>query len=156
MFSQKKDSLFINFPEKYHLVLKNNQENSVQVLREWIPNGQNWEDYDIIATTIVLKNGKNISLYKYRDLLVKDLKERTKGFKYTLLDENKDENNGYLIFKCEADSYKGTKDKESQIYYLVKGKNDLFGNIIALRTDKLPEEFVEEWRTIFKESKFVE
>lgn len=155
-FSQKRDSLVINFPQKYNLVLKNNQQDSRKILREWIPNGQTWENYDIIATMLVLKNGKSVSVNKFKDLIVKGLKEKTKGFKYTELDRNEDSENGYLIFKCESDSYKDSKEKESQIYFLTIGKNDLFSNIIALKTDKFSDEFVEEWRKIFKESKFVE
>lgn len=155
-FSQKRDSLVINFPQKYKLVLKNDQQDSRQILREWIPNGQNWENYDIIATMSVVKNANSVSIDQFKNLIVKGLKEKTKGFKYTELDKNDNAKDGYLIFKCESDSYKNSNDKESQIYFLIKGKSDLFANIIALKTDKFSDEFVEEWRKIFKESKFVE
>lgn len=155
-FSQRKDSLIISFPQKYNLVLKNDQQDSRQILREWIPDGQNWENYDIIATMSVVKNASSVSIDQFKNLIVKGLKEKTKGLKYTELDKNEDPENGYMIFTCESDSYKNSNVKESQIYFLIKGKNDLFANIIALKTDRLPKEFVEEWRKIFKESKFVE
>lgn len=156
-FSQKKDSLYVPFPEKYHLALKNNQQDDKQIFREWIPENQTWENYSIIVTSFVLKNGKNLPLDLYKNLTIKGLKEKTKGFKYTEIERYGDENNGgYLIFKSEAESYKDSNDKESQIYYLTKGKNDFFVYIVALKTNYLPEDFVKEWTNVYKKSKFIE
>lgn len=154
-FSQKRDSLIITFPQKYNLVLKGDQQDSKQILREWIPQGQTWDNYTIIATMSIIKDA-SVSIEQFKNLLVRGLQEKTKGFKYTELDRNEDSENGYLIFKCESDSYKNSNDKESQLYFMTKGKSDLFTNVVALKTDRLSDKFVEEWRTVFKESKFVE
>ena len=64
-FSQKRDSLVLKLPEKYHLTLKNNQENAQQIFREWIPENQNWENYDIIFTQSIIKDGEFVSCLLY-------------------------------------------------------------------------------------------
>lgn len=155
-FSQKKDSLVLKFPEKYHLVLKNNQENEKQIFREWIPEGQNWDNYDIIFTQSIIKDGDFVSINYYKDLLVNMLQQKTSGFKYTELERKGDEMTGHLIFKCESDAILGSDAKESQIYFLTKGKHSFFVNIVALKTSALPKDFVGEWFSIFKQSNFVE
>lgn len=155
-FSQKRDSLVLKFPEKYHLSLKNNQENAVQIFREWIPENQTWENYDIIFTQSIIKEGEFVSIDYYKDNMVKLLQQSTVGFKYTELDRKGDEMNGYLIFKSESESIKNSDGKESQIYFLTKGKHYFFVNIVALKTSSLPKEFVEEWLNIYKQSNFVE
>ena len=83
-FSQKRDSLVIKFPEKYHLTLKNNRENAQQIFREWIPENQTWENYDIIFTQSIIKEGEFVSLEYYKELLVNRLQQKTEGFKYKL------------------------------------------------------------------------
>lgn len=155
-FSQERDSLVINFPEKYHLSLKNNQENSKQIFREWIPANQSWENYDIIFTQSILKDGEFVSINYYKDLLVKMLQEKTSGFKYTEISRTGDEMKGSLIFTCEADFFLGSNIKESQIYFLTKGKHFFFVNIVALKDSFLPKEFVKEWLDIYHKSHFVE
>jgi hypothetical protein len=155
-FSQKRDSLVIKFPEKYHLTLKNNRENAQQIFREWIPENQTWENYDIIFTQSIIKEGEFVSLAYYKELLVNRLQQKTEGFKYTELEKKGDEMAGHLIFKCESDAILGSDAKESQIYFLTKGKHFFFVNIIALKTSSLPKDFVEEWFNIFKQSNFLE
>ena len=155
-FSQKRDSLVIKFPEKYHLLLKNNQENNQQLFREWIPEGQNWDNYDVIFTQSIIKEGEFVSINYYKELLVKMLQQKTAGFKYKELDKKGDDMAGRLIFKCESEFILGSDAKESQIYFLTKGKYSFFVNIIALKTSSLPKDFVEEWLTVFKQSNFLE
>ncbi len=155
-FSQKRDSLVLKLPEKYHLTLKNNQENAQQIFREWIPENQNWENYDIIFSQSIIKDGEFVSIDYYRDYMVKLLQQSTIGFKYTELEREGDEMKGHLIFKCESDAIKNSDGKESQIYFLTKGKHFFFVNIVALKTSSLPKEFVDEWFKIYKQSNFVE
>lgn len=151
-FSQKKDSLIINFPAKYELELKQNQQNSTQIYREWIPKNETFENYTIIATQIVIKSGREVPFDLFKDKMVEGMKSQTENFKYTELKRS----DATLIFKCESDKYIENGEKESQIYHLVKGKNDFFVNIIALKKNALPKDFVDEWLNVFNESKFAE
>jgi hypothetical protein len=43
-------------PEKYNLHLEEKQENDQMIMMEYIPKGQNWDNYDIIITKLVSKN----------------------------------------------------------------------------------------------------
>ncbi len=152
VFAQKADSLLVVFPAKYNLELKGKQQNQLQEFSEYLPKNETFENYSIIATKLVIRNGKSIPLELFRDKVVEDTKKDTKNFKYTELKSTENA----LIFKCESDYYIKGRDKESQIYFLTKGKNDFFINIVALKQSSLPKEFVDEWYKVYNESKFVE
>lgn len=152
MFSQASDSITIKFPAKYNLELKNNQKNDSQILKEWIPKKETFENYSIIATQLVIKNGVDIPFDLFKDKMIDDMKNKTINFKYTELQRA----DNSLIFKCEADSYKDNNEKESQIYFLTKGKKNFIINIVALKQSSLSKEFTDEWLKVFNDSRSVE
>lgn len=149
--SQKRDSIIIPFPEKYELTLKHHQENEDIIFREWIPKKENFDNYSIIFTITTIKNASSVSLDLLKQSLLKDFNEKAVGAKFTEVERKLD----YIIFKNEVDYYKSApKDKESQLYFLIKGKDDLFIISVALKKKKLPEKFINEWTEVFKNSKF--
>ena len=85
VFSQKSDSLLVVFPAKYNLELKGKQQNQLQEFSEYIPKNETFENYSIIATQLIIRNGKSLPLELFRDKVVEDTKKDTKNFKYTEL-----------------------------------------------------------------------
>lgn len=153
--AQKSDSLRLEFPKKYNLKLEAKQENSKMKMLEWIPKGKNWDNYDIIATMITLKDGAKIPLELLKQNQYKIAVEKTEGLKLTDLEKNKEGEREYILFKMEAKSYKNSPNTESQLFYFTKAENDLFICISALRTESLSKEFVDEWTKVFKESQII-
>lgn len=154
--AQKRDSIHIPFPEKYHLTLKYHQENETIDFKEWIPKTETFENYNIIATLVTTKGKHNLPIQSYKDILYKTFQERATGVKFTDLAKNKEGEREYLIFKSEVEAYKEKPDfQEAQIYFLTKGDNDFLVGIIALKKKKLPETFINEWVKVFQNSKLI-
>ncbi|MDR6157508.1 hypothetical protein QF023_001024 [Chryseobacterium sp. SLBN-27] len=153
--SQKKDSLQFPLPEKYNLHLEEKQENDKMVMMEYIPKGQNWDNYDIIVTKIVSKNMAQIPLQTFFENNKKLLKSKTKNLRIKELSRNKRGEREYILFTAEADSYIDSKTTESQIQYFTKGENDVFMCIAAIKEKNLPKEFVEEWSKVFLQSQII-
>ncbi|MGE4514581.1 MAG: hypothetical protein AB7E26_12320, partial [Chryseobacterium sp.] len=68
-----------SLPEKYNLHLEENQENGQMVMMEYIPKGQNWDNYDIIVTKIVSKYLAKVPLQTFFDNSNKLLQSKTKN-----------------------------------------------------------------------------
>ncbi|WEK70846.1 MAG: hypothetical protein P0Y62_04655 [Candidatus Chryseobacterium colombiense] len=155
VYAQKRDSLQFSLPEKYNLHLEEKQENDQMIMMEYIPKGQNWDNYDIIVTKLVTKNVASVPLQTFFDNIKKSTQAKTKNLKIKELARNKKDEREYILFTMEADSYKDSKTTESQIYYFTKGNNDVFMCIAAIKEKKLPEKFVEEWSKVFLQSQII-
>jgi len=154
-YSQKKDSLQFSLPEKYNLHLEEKQENDQMIMMEYIPKGQNWDNYDIIVTKIVSKNLAKIPLQTFFDNNKKLLQSKTKNLRIKELSRNKNGEREYILFTAEADSYVDSQTTESQIQYYTKGENDVFICIAAIKEKNLPKELVEEWSKVFLQSQII-
>jgi hypothetical protein len=58
----------------------------------------------------------------------------------------------FLLLK---DSYTNSTTTESQIQYFVKGDNDVFMCLAAIKEKNLPKDFVEEWSKVFLQSQII-
>ena len=154
-YSQKKDSLQFSLPEKYNLHLEEKQENDQMIMMEYIPKGQNWDNYDIIVTKIVSKNLAKIPLQTFFDNNKKLLQSKTKNLRIKELSRNKNGEREYILFTAEADSYVDSQTTESQIQYYTKGENDVFMCIASIKEKNLPKELVEEWSKVFLQSQII-
>jgi hypothetical protein len=155
LYAQKRDSLQFSLPEKYHLHLEEKQEDDRMVMMEYIPEGQNWDNYEIIVTKLVSKNLAQVPLQTFFDNTKKLLQSKTKNLKIKELSRNKKGEREYILFTAEADAYRDSKDTESQIQYYVKGENDVFMCMAALKKKNLPADFVEEWSKVFLQSRII-
>ncbi|WP_419870781.1 hypothetical protein [Chryseobacterium sp. CT-SW4] len=54
--AQKKDSLQFVLPAEYSLYLAENQKTPQMEMLEYIPKGQNWDNYNLIVTKLTIKN----------------------------------------------------------------------------------------------------
>jgi hypothetical protein len=153
--AQKRDSLQFSLPEKYNLHLEEQQENDQMIMMEYIPKGQNWDNYDIIVTNLVTKNAASIPLQTFFDNHKKLSQSKTQNLRIKELSRNKKGEREYILFTMEADSYKDSNTTESQVYYLTKGDNDVFTCIAAIKEKNLPKKFVEEWSKVFLQSQII-
>lgn len=155
MYAQKRDSLQFSLPEKYNLHLEEKQENDEMIMMEYIPKGQNWDNYNIIVTKLVSKNMASVPLQTFFDNIKKGTQAKTKNLRIKELARNKKDEREYILFTMEADSYKDSKTTESQVYYYTKGDNDVFTCIAAIKEKNLPKKFVEEWSKVFLQSQII-
>jgi len=155
VFAQERDSLQFSLPEKYNLHLEEKQENDQMIMMEYIPKGQNWDNYDIIVTKLVSKNMASVPLQTFFDNHKKLSQSKTRNLRIKELSRNKKGEREYILFTMEADSYKDSNTTESQVYYLTKGNNDIFTCIAAIKEKNLPNKFVEEWSKVFLQSQII-
>lgn len=151
-FAQK-EVLNIPFPEKYDLVIKQNEENNKIIFKEWIPKKETFDNYTIIATEMTIKDMAKFPLDNFKQTILDSFNERAIGAKFTEIVRELN----YIIFKSEVDYYKNApQEKEAQLYFITKGKNDLYSVSIAIKEKKLSDKFIKEWTEVFKNIKIVE
>ena len=75
--------------------------------------------------------------------------------KLTVLEKHDKGENIWVLFKEENAFSSDDKTPKSQLFYVVQGENTLYYVFISLRKKELPEEFVEKWSKIFKNSELV-
>lgn len=153
--AQKTDSLQIDFPTKYRLKLSNSKKNVEMKVLEYIPENENWENYSIIVTKLTMKNMAAVPMETLFEYHKKMAEEKVSNLTINEISKNKEGEKEFKLFTMEADAYKDNSGTESQVYYFVKGDKDIIMCIAALRKNKLPAEFVDEWSKIFLKSQFI-
>lgn len=153
--AQKADSLQIDFPDKYKLKLANSKENMQMKVLEYIPENENWENYSIIITKLTMKNTASLPMQTLFDYHKKMAEEKVVNLKVTEISRNKEGEKEYKLFTMEADAYKDAAGTESQVYYFIKGNQDIILCIAAIKQKKLPAEFIEEWSNVFLKSRII-
>lgn len=153
--AQKTDSLQIDFPAKYKLKLANSKENMQMKVLEYIPENENWENYSVIITKLTMKNTASLPLQTLFDYHKKMAEEKVNNLTIKEISSNKDGEIEFKLFTMEADAYKDSSGTESQVYYFVKGDQDIILCIAAVKQKKLPAAFIDEWSKIFLKSQFI-
>ncbi|MEO6151246.1 MAG: hypothetical protein ABIN95_06980 [Mucilaginibacter sp.] len=151
----KKERLLIAWPKEYDWIVATDQENKSSHMRELIPGKEHIDSWTIIATTITYKGVQVPVIDNMARLMLTETKKSSSEAKLTIIEKSRDTVNSWIIFKIESPSFNNDPKPESQLYYVIQGKSSLHSNFVAIKQKELPEEFVNKWTTVFKESKIV-
>lgn len=153
--AQKTDSLQIELPAKYKLKLADSKQNTQMKMLEYIPEHENWENYSIIVTKLIMKNAVNVPLETVYEGHKKMTLDKAKGVTINEISRNKPGEREYVLFTVETEEFPDSETTESQVYYFVKGDKDIIMAISAIKAKKLPQEFIDEWSNIFLKSRII-
>ena len=149
-FSQEK--IEIKWMEKYQWKELSNQENENIHLIEVIPEDENEENWTILGQIMAVKNLK-MPLEEVENMLFDEIKKTSADAKLIFIEKKDNIKYPWILFKIE--NQRDENNYESQLWYLRQGETSLFVNFIAIKEQKLKQNFVEEWSAIFKLSEIV-
>jgi hypothetical protein len=100
-----------------------------------------------------MKGVKGVPMNKVMNLMFDQTKQNAPKSKLTFLE--KDENTEYpwIIFTIESPSFKNDKIPESQLWFIIQGKQALYSNFRAIKKATIPTDLIEKWTIFFKTSK---
>jgi hypothetical protein len=73
--------------------------------------------------------------------------------KFAVVEKDSSANNFWVIFKVDNPSFPNDPLPESQLWYVIQGESALFVNFVAIKKEKLTDEFVTKWTKILKSSR---
>jgi len=113
---------------------------------------ENWTE---IGNMQSIKGAKNIGMDKAMTLMYESAEKSCKKPILTFIEKDETVEHPWTLFTIECASYKDTKTPESQLWYIVQGRDALYTNFRAIREATIPEETKTTWVEFFKGGKIV-
>lgn len=145
----KKEIFTINWPkeEGWHIVKKYNKATSNVTMLVFLKNNEIIENHSEIGTTYICSDSMNVSIQKKLEELLLPLKYAPTA-KKTIIEKDEIAKYPWFILKIEHSS-------ESQIWYVIKGTNELYCNFWSTKQNEIAPKSLKKWVKIFKSSKIV-
>lgn len=152
---QKGESLSLHWPENENWKVGSNQENDQMTMIELIPSNETLDNWTEIGTMTAIKGAKNIPMDKAMNLMFDQSKKNSPKSKLTFIEKDESVEFPWIIFIIESPNFKDDKKSESQLWYIVQGKNSLYTNFRAIKESSIPENLKDKWTKFFKTAKIV-
>ncbi len=149
------ESLMLNWPDEENWKVGDDQENETQHILDLIHSNETIDKWTELGNMTSIKGVKGIPVDKAMNLMYEQSKQQAPKAKLTFIE--KDENSEYpwIIFTIESPSFKNDKTPESQLWYIVQGKQALYTNFRAIKQATIPTELKDKWIKFFKTGKIV-
>ena len=120
-----------------------------------IQNKHDIEKWTQLGTTITLFGVSGVGPEAVMKLTMDQTLKTAPDARMTEIARDLAAENPWILFKIESPRYTTADYTESQLYYAIQGKQNLYSNFVALKTATLPKDFTEKWSAIFKASKII-
>lgn len=152
---QQGESLLLDWPNDEYWKIGDDQENSQQHVIDIIHENETIDKWTELGNMTSIKDVTNVPMDKAMNMMFDQAKQSAPKSKLTFIE--KDENTEYpwIIFMIESPSFKNDKTPESQLWYIIQGKQALYTNFRAIKQATIPEELKAKWTTFFKTGKIV-
>ncbi|SFW66696.1 hypothetical protein [Chitinophaga sancti] len=130
-------------------------EDSVNYIKQLIPANETKENWQTTINQTFVKGIKVEKIHQVVDIFVTASKSETNLTKTTIINEVEGPGQKWALFKAETPYYPNDPRPESQLYYLLQGKDGVHVAFVAIREKQLSPEFVKKWTEIFRKSSLV-
>jgi tetratricopeptide (TPR) repeat protein len=152
---QHSESVKLNWPEDEHWKIGSEQDNAEQHVVDYIHDNETLQKWTEIGNMTSIKGATGVPMDKAMQLMLEESKKNSDDVKLTFIEKDEKAEYPWITFMLEASSFKTDKTPESQLWYVVQGKNALYTNFRAIKQATIPSELKEKWVKFFKTAKVV-
>ena len=152
---QQGESLALDWPDSENWKVGDDQENAQQHVIDLIHSDETLEKWTELGNMTSLKGMKGVPMDKAMNLMFEQAKQNSQKAKLTFIEKNEQTEFPWIIFTIESPNFKNDKTPESQLWYIVQGKQGLYTNFRAVKKPIIKDELKEKWIKFFKSGKIV-
>jgi hypothetical protein len=148
--SNSKTEIFtINWPkeEGWHIIKRDNNASSTVMMTVLLKGNETIENHSEIGTTYICNGSMYVPIENKIEELFQPLKN-TPTAKRTIIEKDEKAKYPWSILKIEYPI-------ESQIWYIIQGKNELYCTLWSTNQKEITPKSQEKWVKIFKSSKII-
>lgn len=149
------ESFMLYWPDNENWKVGNRQENEQIMMLELIHANETLENWTEIGTMMSVKGVTGILVADAMDLMFQKTKENAPDAKLTFIEKDETAEHPWIIFIIESPRFKDDEIPESQLWYIVQGKQALYTNFRAVKQAAIPEDLKTKWIQFFKTGKIV-
>ncbi len=153
---QAGESLMLDWPESENWKVGDNQENNEQHVLDLIHSNETIEKWTELGNMTAYKGmTAKIPMDKAMELMFDQAKKNAPKAKLTFLEKDEKAEYPWILFTIEAPGFNDDKTPESQLWYIIQGKQALYTNFRAVKKASISAAQKEKWMTFFKTGKIV-
>ncbi|MDX2302972.1 MAG: hypothetical protein NW226_09230 [Microscillaceae bacterium] len=122
---------------------------------EIVPGNETLDKWTMLGTMFSYKNVRITKTDQVVEIYRQASAKESPNATLTVLESNDKVKNIWVLFKVETSSFPNDPKPESQLYYAIQGDATLYVSFIAIKEKKLPQDFVDKWLKIFKDSEII-
>ncbi len=149
------ESLMLDWPESEGWKIGSSQEDEQMVMIELIHADETLENWTEIGSMLAIKGVKNVPMDEAMNMMFEQAKQKSPKSKLTFIEKDESAEYPWIIFTIESPNFKNDKRPESQLWYIVQGKQALYTNFRAVKQESIPNELKVKWIAFFKTGKIV-
>jgi hypothetical protein len=150
--TQAQENLKIAWPAEIKWKIGSNQKSGNTRMVELIPENETMNNWTIIGTMVSMIGSTSVSVEKFMDITYNQTLKNGPKAKLTMIEKGTKSGSAWIMFRIESPSFNNSKIPESQLYYIIQGKQALYSNFVAVKQPSLGVLFVEKWAKVFKNS----
>jgi hypothetical protein len=149
------ESLMLDWPDSEGWKVGDDQENAETRVVDLVRGKETVEKWTELGNMTSIKGVKNIPVDKAMNLMFEQAKQQSPKAKLTFIEKDEQAENPWIIFTIESPGFKNDKTPESQLWYIVQGKQALYTNFRAVKQASIPDALKTNWIAFFKTGKLV-
>jgi tetratricopeptide (TPR) repeat protein len=149
------ESLMLDWPENENWKIGDDQENSQQHVLDLIHTNETIDKWSELGNMTSIKGVTGVPMDKAMNLMFDQAKLNSSKAKLTFIEKDENAEYPWIIFTIEAPSFKNDKAPESQLWYIVQGKQALYTNFRAIKQASIPADQKVKWIKFFKTGKII-
>ena len=152
---QSGESLTLDWPDSEKWKIGDDQENADQHVVDLIHEGETIDNWTELGNMTSIKGVVNVNVTTAMNMMFDQSKKDAPNAKLTFLEKDEQAENPWIIFVIEAPGFANDNRPESQLWYIVQGKQGLYTNFRAIRKAAIPATLQKKWMAFFKTGKIV-
>ena len=153
--TQAQENLKIAWPGDIKWKIGANQKSGNIRMVELIPENESLNNWTILGTMISIMGSRTTSVEKFMEMTYNQTVKNAPKAKLKMIEKGIKSGSPWVLFRVESPGFNNSRIPESQLYYIIQGKQALYSNFVAVKQPALGVLFVEKWVKIFKNSALV-
>ncbi|MBN4065754.1 tetratricopeptide repeat protein [Candidatus Amoebophilus asiaticus] len=149
------ESLMLEWPKNENWKVGDDQENSEQRVLDLIHTNETIDNWTELGNMTTMKGITGVPMDKAMNLMFDQTKQNAPKAKLTFIEKEENTEYPWIIFTIESPGFKNDKIPESQLWYIVQGKQALYTNFIAIKKASIPADLKDKWTKFFKTGKIL-
>lgn len=149
------ESLMLDWPDSENWKVGDEQENAKQHVVDLIHSNETIDKWTELGNMTSIKGVTGIPVDKAMNLMFEQAKQNSPKAKLTFIEKDETVEYPWIIFTIESPNFKNDKTPESQLWYIVQGKQALYTNFRAVKQAIISHDLKDKWIKFFKSGKIV-
>ncbi|MBI3258547.1 MAG: tetratricopeptide repeat protein [Ignavibacteriae bacterium] len=149
------ESLLLVLPESEDWKIGDDQENAEQHVIDFVHKNETVDKWTELCNMTKVKIATSVPITVPMNYLYEQAKKNAPEAKLTLIEKDENAEFPWIIFTIESPKFNNDDTPESQLWYVVLGKQALYNNFRAIKEATIPNELKEKWAAFFKTAKVV-